>query len=123
MDIRHTVFIHLFLFSNIFILALICGIGTHVAGIIAANATGITEMGYIPNIPFVGVAPQVTLGACKLSDFYTKMLLSLIHRYFQDRVFGCSGFTTSGTLHTSALLFTISFLFYIICQFLCRCDS
>jgi hypothetical protein len=39
--------------------------GTHVAGIIAANATDINETVFIPFEPFVGVAPQVTLGACK----------------------------------------------------------
>lgn len=39
--------------------------GTHVTGIIAANATGITETGFISYVPFVGVAPQVTIGACK----------------------------------------------------------
>lgn len=41
------------------------GIGTHVAGIIAANATGMYKTGYIPKMPFIGVAPQVTIGACK----------------------------------------------------------
>ncbi|CAF1031488.1 unnamed protein product [Rotaria sp. Silwood1] len=38
--------------------------GTHVAGIVAANATGISQTGYIPAVPFLGVAPQATLGAC-----------------------------------------------------------
>ncbi|CAF4928060.1 unnamed protein product [Rotaria sp. Silwood1] len=37
--------------------------GTHVAGIIAANATGISQTSFIPYVPFVGVAPQATLGA------------------------------------------------------------
>lgn len=35
------------------------------AGIIAANTSGITETASIPGVPFIGVAPQVTLGACK----------------------------------------------------------
>ncbi|CAF4155643.1 unnamed protein product [Rotaria sp. Silwood2] len=38
-------------------------LGTHVAGIIAANATGISQTGFIPAAPFLGVAPQATLGA------------------------------------------------------------
>ena len=41
--------------------------GTHVAGIIAANTTGITEKGFISPVPFMGVAPQATIGACKYS--------------------------------------------------------
>jgi hypothetical protein len=40
--------------------------GTHVAGIIAANTTGIKETVFIPYVPFIGVAPQVTIGACEL---------------------------------------------------------
>jgi len=43
-------------------------IGTHVAGIIAANTTGITEEDFTSYIPFIGVAPQVTIGACKMID-------------------------------------------------------
>ncbi|CAF3755063.1 unnamed protein product [Rotaria sp. Silwood1] len=38
--------------------------GTHVAGIIAANATEISQIGFMPIVPFLGVAPQATLGAC-----------------------------------------------------------
>ncbi|CAF3376189.1 unnamed protein product, partial [Rotaria sp. Silwood2] len=38
--------------------------GTHVAGIIAANATEINETGFIPFQSFVGVAPQAILGSC-----------------------------------------------------------
>ncbi|CAF3826629.1 unnamed protein product [Rotaria sordida] len=38
--------------------------GTHVAGIIAANAIGISQPGFIPDVPFLGVAPEATLGAC-----------------------------------------------------------
>lgn len=41
-------------------------LGTHVAGIVAANATQINETGFIPFQPFVGVAPQAILGGCKL---------------------------------------------------------
>ncbi|KAJ3296415.1 hypothetical protein HDU76_006728 [Blyttiomyces sp. JEL0837] len=49
--------------------------GTHVAGIVGANALNIksSDPAYIPQFPFTGVAPDVTLGAY--------------------RVFGCSGST------------------------------
>ncbi len=43
--------------------------GTHVSGIIAANTTGITQNIFIPFTPFIGVAPQVTLGMCKFTGF------------------------------------------------------
>ncbi|CAF3884080.1 unnamed protein product, partial [Rotaria sordida] len=36
--------------------------GTHVAGIVAANATEMTQTGFIPFQSFLGVAPQATLG-------------------------------------------------------------
>jgi subtilisin family serine protease len=39
--------------------------GTHVAGIIGAEAMNISENGFAPNVPFVGVAPQAIIGACK----------------------------------------------------------
>ncbi|TPX57143.1 hypothetical protein PhCBS80983_g04046 [Powellomyces hirtus] len=45
--------------------------GTHVAGIIGASATNIKVPGFVPAIPFVGVAPEATLG--------------------HYRIFGCSG--------------------------------
>ncbi|KAJ3186076.1 hypothetical protein HDU85_000991 [Gaertneriomyces sp. JEL0708] len=45
--------------------------GTHVAGIIAANATGMTGAEWTPVVPFTGVAPQAQIGAY--------------------RVFGCAG--------------------------------
>lgn len=35
------------------------------AGIIGANAAAITQDGFVPFIPFVGVAPGVTMGVCK----------------------------------------------------------
>ncbi|CAF4857197.1 unnamed protein product [Rotaria sp. Silwood1] len=41
--------------------------GTHVAGIIAANATQLNTTGFIPIEPFLGVAPEVTLGAFTMS--------------------------------------------------------
>ncbi|KAI1298884.1 hypothetical protein EDD11_006608 [Mortierella claussenii] len=47
------------------------GHGTHVAGIIGANALNVTALTPKPPQPFVGVAPEVTLGAY--------------------RVFGCNG--------------------------------
>ncbi|UJR22388.1 hypothetical protein I4U23_025449 [Adineta vaga] len=52
--------------------------GTHVAGIIAANATGITDIYFSSYVPFIGVAPQVKIGAY--------------------RVFSCSGSTSSDTI-------------------------
>ncbi|KAJ3002785.1 UNVERIFIED_CONTAM: hypothetical protein HDU68_006007, partial [Siphonaria sp. JEL0065] len=47
--------------------------GTHVAGIIAADARNITTPGFIPSIPFTGVAPDANI--------------------FAYRVFGCKGST------------------------------
>ena len=55
--------------------------GTLVAGVIAANTTGITQTQYATEVPFIGVAPQATLGAY--------------------RIFGCSGTTSSGTINIS----------------------
>lgn len=40
------------------------------AGIIAANTSGITQTAFIPSVPFVGVAPQVTLSACKFRCYF-----------------------------------------------------
>jgi hypothetical protein len=51
--------------SRIIFLVCIIILGTQVAGIIAANATDITQTGYIPVEPFLGVAPQATIGSCK----------------------------------------------------------
>jgi len=58
--------------------------GTHVAGIIAANTTGITDPKFTPVLPFVGVAPQVTLGAY--------------------RVFGCNADYTSEDVVVAAMI-------------------
>ncbi|CAF3861342.1 unnamed protein product, partial [Rotaria sp. Silwood1] len=41
--------------------------GTHVAGIVAANATGINVTGFVPFQSFVGVAPQAIIGAFTMS--------------------------------------------------------
>lgn len=57
--------------------------GTLVAGIVAANATHINAPGFVPPIPFTGVAPGVTLGAY--------------------RVFGCTG-TTADDITAAAIL-------------------
>ncbi|CAF1033567.1 unnamed protein product [Adineta steineri] len=43
------------------------GHGTHVAGILAANATNIDEAFYTPIVPFVGVAPESTILALTMS--------------------------------------------------------
>ncbi|CAF0768404.1 unnamed protein product [Adineta ricciae] len=63
--------------------------GTHVAGIIAANSTGITSLNFTSYMPFLGVAPQVTLGAYRVfscqggspSDAVTEA----IYRAYNDR--------------------------------------
>ena len=52
--------------DNLICVYIIC-IGTHVAGIIGANTTGITSGIFMSNTPFIGVAPQATLGACKFT--------------------------------------------------------
>ncbi|KAJ1555974.1 hypothetical protein HK405_009561 [Cladochytrium tenue] len=57
--------------------------GTHVAGIIAADATAITESGFVPAFPFTGVAPSATLGAY--------------------RVFGCEADSTETDVITAAI--------------------
>ncbi|KAJ3096644.1 hypothetical protein HDU97_005706 [Phlyctochytrium planicorne] len=50
--------------------------GTHVAGIVAANSFNLTNPEWVSDLPFTGVAPDVTLGAY--------------------RIFGCNeGFTSS----------------------------
>ncbi|KAJ3025640.1 UNVERIFIED_CONTAM: hypothetical protein HDU68_006924 [Siphonaria sp. JEL0065] len=46
--------------------------GTHVAGIVAADARNITAEGWVPSVPFSGVAPDASI--------------------FAYRVFGCTGF-------------------------------
>lgn len=35
------------------------------AGILGADASNITQAGYVPAVPFVGVAPEVTIASCK----------------------------------------------------------
>ncbi|KAI8622146.1 peptidase S8/S53 domain-containing protein [Chytriomyces sp. MP71] len=57
--------------------------GTHVAGIIAADARNITDPNFIPSIPFTGVAPEANLLAY--------------------RVFGCDG-KTGDDIVTKAIL-------------------
>ncbi|CAF5195974.1 unnamed protein product, partial [Rotaria magnacalcarata] len=51
--------------------------GTHVAGIVAANATTISQAGFTPIVPFIGVAPQAILGAY--------MITAAIYRAFDDK--------------------------------------
>ncbi|KAJ3117130.1 hypothetical protein HDU96_007793 [Phlyctochytrium bullatum] len=57
--------------------------GTHVAGIIAADARNVTKEGFVPPKPFTGVAPDVTVGAY--------------------RVFGCNAESTSTDVLMKAL--------------------
>ncbi|KAI8848411.1 peptidase S8/S53 domain-containing protein [Chytridium lagenaria] len=56
---------------------------THVAGIVGADARSISDPAYASDIPFTGVAPEVTLGAY--------------------RVFGCGGGGTSTDVMTQAI--------------------
>ncbi|CAF1210399.1 unnamed protein product [Adineta ricciae] len=57
--------------------------GTHVAGIIAANTTGIKDTLFSPSVPFSGVAPNVVIGAY--------------------RIFGCAGGSTSSDVLAAAV--------------------
>jgi minor extracellular serine protease Vpr len=52
--------------------------GTHVAGIVAGDASSITAAGFAPQFPWTGVAPDATIGAY--------------------RIFGCSGFVGSDVI-------------------------
>jgi subtilisin family serine protease len=59
--------------------------GTHVSGIVAADATNITTPGFVPDFPFTGAAPGATLAAY--------------------RVFGCSpAYGTSDDIIAAAIL-------------------
>ncbi|KAJ3218458.1 hypothetical protein HDU67_005554 [Dinochytrium kinnereticum] len=57
--------------------------GTHVAGIVGADARAIKDPAYATDVPFTGVAPEVTLGAY--------------------RVFGCGAGGTSTDIMTAAI--------------------
>ncbi|CAF1482172.1 unnamed protein product [Rotaria magnacalcarata] len=64
--------------------------GTHVAGIVAANATTISQAGFTPIVPFIGVAPQAILGAyrifgCVADSTGTDMITAAIYRAFDDK--------------------------------------
>ncbi len=76
-------------------------IGTHVAGIIAANITGINQTYFTPSVPFSGVAPDVTIGACKFTfDVVIQYSISSFYCDRLDRVFGCPpGGTSTGMYH------------------------
>ena len=52
--------------------------GTHVAGIVAGDASSITAAGFAPQFPWTGVAPDATIGAY--------------------RIFGCTGFVGSDVI-------------------------
>jgi hypothetical protein len=105
------------------IIFLICIIilGTQVAGIIAANATDITQTGYIPVEPFLGVAPQATIGSCKVivSSIEPTHLFFLLLRFI-DRIFGClAGNTTSGRDETTFfVIILILSIYYPLLTFL-----
>lgn len=57
-------------------------IGTHVAGIIVTNTTGITDPKFVPYKHFLGVAPDVTLGACNF--IYLSLWMNLHERVFMN---------------------------------------
>ncbi|CAF3304435.1 unnamed protein product [Rotaria socialis] len=64
--------------------------GTHVAGIVAANATAISQTGFTPIVPFVGVAPQAILGAyrifgCNADSTGTDMITAAIYLAFDQK--------------------------------------
>ncbi|CAF1100308.1 unnamed protein product [Rotaria sordida] len=64
--------------------------GTHVAGIVAGNATKMFQTGFIPIAPFLGVAPQATLGAyrifgCAADTTTTDLITAAIFRAFDDK--------------------------------------
>ncbi|CAF1100029.1 unnamed protein product [Rotaria sordida] len=64
--------------------------GTHVAGIVAANATEMTQTGFIPFQSFLGVAPQATLGGyrifgCAGDTATTDVMTAAIYRAFDDK--------------------------------------
>ncbi|CAF5137064.1 unnamed protein product, partial [Rotaria sp. Silwood1] len=69
------------------------GYGTHVAGILAANATEVLQTDYSPIEPFLGVAPQATIGSY--------------------RVFGCSG---NGTTTGRDESISIGIIVFILCM-------
>ncbi|KAJ3009895.1 UNVERIFIED_CONTAM: hypothetical protein HDU68_002430 [Siphonaria sp. JEL0065] len=52
--------------------------GTHVAGIIAADARNITTPGWIPDIPFSGVAPEATIFAYRAWNCHVETTLDII---------------------------------------------
>ncbi|CAF1174551.1 unnamed protein product [Adineta ricciae] len=62
--------------------------GTHVAGIIAANSTGITDISFSSYVPFIGVAPQATLGAYRVfgcsSSAPSDAITEAIYRAYND---------------------------------------
>ncbi|KAJ3107299.1 hypothetical protein HDU97_004438 [Phlyctochytrium planicorne] len=63
--------------------------GTHVAGIIAADARNLTNPAYISQVPFTGVAPGVTLGAyrvfgCPSDNTGTDVITNAIYRAAAD---------------------------------------
>ncbi|CAF3277535.1 unnamed protein product [Rotaria sp. Silwood2] len=64
--------------------------GTHIAGILAANATEIVQTNYSPLEPFIGVAPQATIGAyrifgCSENGTTTDLITAAIYRAFEDK--------------------------------------
>ncbi|KAI8843071.1 peptidase S8/S53 domain-containing protein [Chytridium lagenaria] len=64
--------------------------GTHVAGIIGADARNITDPAWAPPFPFTGVAPEVTMGhyrvfSCPSSSTTTDIIASAIYRAEADK--------------------------------------
>ncbi|KAI9346747.1 peptidase S8/S53 domain-containing protein [Zopfochytrium polystomum] len=62
--------------------------GTSVAGVAAADGTNITAEGFVPAVPFSGVAPAATLGAYKITScagiIFTDVITAAIFRAAAD---------------------------------------
>ncbi|KAJ3411267.1 hypothetical protein HDV05_002451 [Chytridiales sp. JEL 0842] len=64
--------------------------GTHVAGIIAGNTTGVAAAGFVSPVPFTGSAPEVTIGAyrifgCAADGTGSDVISAAIYRAAEDK--------------------------------------
>ncbi|KAI9325422.1 peptidase S8/S53 domain-containing protein, partial [Zopfochytrium polystomum] len=63
--------------------------GTHVAGILAGNALNITDPAFLPEMPWSGVAPDITIGAyrifgCAADGTFDDIIASAIYQAAAD---------------------------------------